>query len=70
MRLKKFKCVNQQELVIGGFTDPKGSRHGLGALLLGHYRGDELVFVGKVETGFDQELLERLRWRLGPLEQD
>jgi DNA ligase D-like protein (predicted ligase) len=66
----KFKCVNQQELVIGGYTDPKGSRHGLGALLLGYYRGDELVFAGKVGTGFDQELLGRLRRRLGPLEQN
>jgi bifunctional non-homologous end joining protein LigD len=66
----KFKCVNQQELVIGGYTDPKGSRRGLGALLLGYYRGDELVFAGKVGTGFDQELLGRLRRRLGPLEQD
>ena len=54
----KFKCANQQEFVIGGYTDPKGSRHGFGALLLGHYRGGDLVYAGKVGTGFDQELLE------------
>ena len=66
----KFKCVNQQELVIGGYTDPKGSRHGLGALLLGYWQGDDLVYAGKVGTGFDQELLERLRRRLASLEQD
>jgi bifunctional non-homologous end joining protein LigD len=64
----KFKCVNSQELVIGGFTDPKGTRVGLGALLLGYYRGDDLVYAGKVGTGFDTELLERLRTRLGSME--
>jgi bifunctional non-homologous end joining protein LigD len=66
----KFKCANQQEFVIGGYTDPKGSRHGFGALLLGHYRGGDLVYAGKVGTGFDQELLERLRRRLASLEQE
>jgi DNA ligase D-like protein (predicted ligase) len=66
----KFKCVNQQEFVIGGFTDPKGSRLGFGALLLGYYQGDDLVYAGKVGTGFDHELLERLRRRLASLEQD
>jgi bifunctional non-homologous end joining protein LigD len=66
----KFKCVNSQEFVIGGFTDPKGSRQGFGALLLGYYRGDDLVYAGKVGTGFDDELLRRLRHRLDGLEQD
>jgi bifunctional non-homologous end joining protein LigD len=66
----KFKCVNEQEFVIGGHTDPKGSRHGFGALLLSYYHGDDLVFAGKVGTGFDDELLERLRRRLTSLEQD
>jgi bifunctional non-homologous end joining protein LigD len=64
----KFKCVNQQEFVIGGFTDPKGSRHGFGALLLGYYRGGDLVYAGKVGTGFNDELLERLGRRLASLE--
>jgi bifunctional non-homologous end joining protein LigD len=66
----KFKCVNSQEFVIGGFTDPKGTRVGLGALLLGYYRGDDLVYSGKVGTGFDTELLQRLRERLGSIEVD
>jgi bifunctional non-homologous end joining protein LigD len=64
----KFECVNQQEFVIGGYTDPKGSRHGFGALLLGYWQGDDLVYAGKVGTGFDHELLERLRRRLASLE--
>jgi bifunctional non-homologous end joining protein LigD len=64
----KFKCVNQQEFVIGGYTDPKGSRHGFGALLLGYHRGGDLVYAGKVGTGFDDQLLERLRRRLASLE--
>jgi DNA ligase D-like protein (predicted ligase) len=64
----KFKCVREQELVIGGFTEPKGSRHAFGALLLGYYRGGDLVYAGKVGTGFDNDLLERLRARLDALE--
>lgn len=56
----KFKCSYQQEFVIGGYTDPKGSRKGLGALLIGYYRGDDLVYAGKVGTGFDREMLRRL----------
>jgi bifunctional non-homologous end joining protein LigD len=66
----KFKCVNSQEFVIGGFTDPKGSRRGFGALLLGYYRDGDLPYAGKVGTGFDDELLQRLRRRLDDLEQD
>jgi DNA ligase D-like protein (predicted ligase) len=66
----KFKCVNEQEFVIGGFTDPKGSRRGFGALLLGHYRGDDLLYAGKVGTGFDEEQLAALRRRLDRLERD
>ncbi len=60
----KFKCVNEQEFVIGGYTDPKGSRIGFGALLVGYYRGDDLVFA----TGFDDETLERLSGRLASME--
>jgi bifunctional non-homologous end joining protein LigD len=66
----KFKCVNEQEFVIGGFTDPKGSRHDFGALLIGYYRGDDLAFAGKVGTGFDDETLRSLGRRLESLEQD
>lgn len=64
----KFKCVNEQEFVIGGFTEPRGSRHGFGALLIGYYRADELVYAGKVGTGFDDELLDRLSRRLARIE--
>ncbi len=66
----KFKCVNEQELVIGGFTDPKGGRRGFGALLLGYHRDGHLVYAGKVGTGFDDELLVGLRRRLDRLERD
>lgn len=67
----KIKCVNEQEFVIGGFTDPQGSRAGLGALLVGYYEpdGKTLVFAGKVGTGFNRETLLDLRHRLKRLEQ-
>jgi len=64
----KMKCEASQELVVGGFTDPRGARVGLGALLVGHYDGDDFVFAGKVGTGFDRELLLDLRARLGRTE--
>ncbi len=60
----KFKCVNQQELVIGGYTDPGGSRTGFGALLLGYYDDDVLRYAGKVGTGFDEQTLKELGDRL------
>jgi DNA ligase D len=63
----KFKCVHEQELVIGGFTDPAGSRTGFGALLLGYYEGSELRFAGKVGTGFSDRVLRTLRTRLDEL---
>ena len=63
----KMKCEASQELVVGGFTDPQGARVGLGALLVGYYDGDDLVFAGKVGTGFDTALLLDLRGRLDPL---
>ena len=48
----KFKCENAQEFVIGGYTDPRGSRTGFGALLLGYYDSDgKLRYAGKVGTG-------------------
>ena len=60
----KFKCINEQEMVIGGFTDPAGSRVGFGALLVGYYEQGRLRYAGKVGTGFDTETLLRLRRRL------
>ncbi|KAA5831251.1 non-homologous end-joining DNA ligase [Saccharopolyspora hirsuta] len=66
----KFKCVADQEFVIGGFTDPKGSRLGFGALLVGYYRGGRLRYAGKVGTGYDERTLRELRARLDELSRD
>ena len=63
----KFKCVAEQEFVIGGFTEPKGDRQGFGALLLGFHRDGELIYAGKVGTGFDEQALKQLRERLDTL---
>jgi bifunctional non-homologous end joining protein LigD len=65
---QKMKCEASQELVVGGFTDPQGTRVGLGALLVGYFDHDDLVFAGKVGTGFDRKLLLDLRARLDALE--
>jgi bifunctional non-homologous end joining protein LigD len=65
----KIKCVRRQEFVIGGFTEPEGSRQGIGALLIGYYDDDgSLVFAGKVGTGFSVETAGSLRRRLEQLE--
>lgn len=64
----KMKCEASQELVVGGFTDPQGTRVGLGALLVGYYDGDDFVFAGKIGTGFDTKLLLDLRRRLDAIE--
>jgi DNA ligase D-like protein (predicted ligase) len=67
----KFKCENAQEFVIGGFTDPQRSRIGFGALLLGYYdSGGNLVYAGKVGTGFSTSTLRSLHAALTRLEQD
>jgi bifunctional non-homologous end joining protein LigD len=60
----KMKCEASQEFVVGGFTDPQGTRQGLGALLLGYFEGQDFVFAGKVGTGFDTKGLLELRLRL------
>jgi ATP-dependent DNA ligase len=64
----KMKCEATQELVVGGFTDPQGARVGLGALLVGYFEGDDLVFAGKIGTGFDTKMLKELRARLDAIE--
>ena len=64
----KMKCEASQELVVGGFTDPQGSRVGLGALLVGYFDGDDFVFAGKIGTGFNTKLLLDLRKRLDAIE--
>jgi bifunctional non-homologous end joining protein LigD len=57
-----------QNFAVGGFTDPQGKRVGLGALLVGHYQGDDFVFAGRIGTGFNTQLLLDLRARLDQLE--
>jgi bifunctional non-homologous end joining protein LigD len=65
----KLKCTRRQEFVIGGFSDPKGSRVGFGALLLGVHDADgNLVYAGNVGTGFDDKLLRSLHAKLAALE--
>jgi DNA ligase D-like protein (predicted ligase) len=66
----KFKCEQGQELVIGGFTAPKGSRTEFGALLLGYYEGDSLRYAGKVGTGFDEDTLRSMGKELRALRVD
>lgn len=63
----KFKCVRDQEFVVGGYTAPKGSRVAFGALLVGYYDGPRLVYAGKVGTGFTDRVLQQLSERLGAL---
>jgi bifunctional non-homologous end joining protein LigD len=64
----KFKCVNEQEFVVLGWTEPHGARSGLGALLVGYHEDGELRFGGKVGAGFGERELTMLTGRLGPLE--
>ena len=54
---RKLKCTCRQEMVIGGYTEPSGSKSGFGALLLGYGEAGELVYVGKVGTGFTERVL-------------
>lgn len=64
----KIKCLERQEFVIGGYTDPAGSRIGFGALLLGVYDGRDLVYTGRVGTGFNEHTLQELTGALASLE--
>lgn len=66
----KLKCKQRQEFVIVGYTDPKGSRHGFGALLLALHDKDsgQLRYAGKVGTGFNAATLASIRDRLKPLQ--
>ncbi|MDQ7970129.1 MAG: DNA ligase D [Oxalicibacterium faecigallinarum] len=64
----KLKCTHRQEFVIGGFTDPKGSRTGLGSLILGvHDESGNLIYAGNVGTGFNNKTLSDLRKKLDAL---
>lgn len=66
----KLKCGRRQEFVIGGFTDPKGSRTGIGALLLGVHQDGRLQYAGNVGTGFNERTLRELRSQLDALAAD
>jgi len=56
----KLKCVDEQEFVIGGYTPPQGARKHFGAILVGYYKGRDLVFAGKAGTGFTTKILAAL----------
>ncbi len=67
----KSKCVHRQEFVVGGFTEPTGSRKGFGALLIGVHDGEgALRFAGRVGSGFDDRTLARLHEQLKDIERD
>jgi bifunctional non-homologous end joining protein LigD len=67
---RKLKCHAEQELVIGGYTTPQGSRTDFGALLVGYWEDGKLSYAGKVGTGFDRRLLHELGQQLRELERD
>jgi bifunctional non-homologous end joining protein LigD len=60
----KLKCLNEQEFVIGGYTPPQGARKHFGAILVGYYDHNKLVFAGKVGTGFTAKSLSILHRKL------
>ena len=65
----KLKCVHEQEFVVGGFTLPSNGSHGVGALLLGYYEGQQLIYAGRTGTGFTQKTHRSLREKLDELRQ-
>jgi bifunctional non-homologous end joining protein LigD len=65
----KFKWTNEQEFVIGGFSEPKGSRNYFGSLLVGYYDGKIFKFAAKVGTGFDEKSLAALHAKFHKLRQ-
>ncbi len=65
----KVKARRRQEAIIAGFTEPRGSRNDLGALVLGVYDGKELVYIGHTGGGFDTQGLAEMRAKLEPLAQ-
>ncbi len=66
----KLKLHHEQEFVIGGYTEPEGSRHHLGALIVGYYAAGKLRFAAKVGTGFSTKVLGSLHQMFQPLLQD
>jgi DNA ligase D-like protein (predicted ligase) len=65
----KFKCLRGQEFVVGGFTEPQGSRAGFGALIVGYHENGALRYAGKVGTGYDHATLRALRARMDAMAQ-
>src|SRR5205814_9754080 len=65
----KFKWSNEQEFVIGGYTEPQGARTCFGAVLVGYFDRGKLLFASKVGTGFDERLLQDLYARFQKLRQ-
>ena len=63
----KFKWTTQQEFIIGGYSEPRGTREHFGALVVGYYEGKKLKFAAKVGTGFDQKLLKSLHQKFQKL---
>lgn len=66
----KVKCIKRQEFVICGYTKPKGSRSGFGALLLSYYDDGRLTYCGRVGTGFNEKRLRDLHKQLSSLQVD
>ncbi len=64
----KAKHLQREEFVIGGFTEPSGSRQGLGAIVVGYFNDGELYYAGRVGTGFTHHALLELRRRLEAVE--
>ncbi|WP_263374988.1 DNA ligase D [Granulicella aggregans] len=63
----KLKCLHEQEFVIGGYTLPSNGIHGVGALLLGYYEDDKLIYAGRTGTGFNQKTHRSTRDKLDAL---
>jgi bifunctional non-homologous end joining protein LigD len=64
----KFKCMESQELIIIGYSDPHGGRTGFGAIMVGYYDEGELQYAGKVGTGFDEVTLDEMYRKMSRLE--
>ena len=67
---RKLKILHEQEFVIGGYTEPEGSRKYFGALLVGFYEGKTLKFAGRVGTGFSEKLFSALYSELNKIRID
>ncbi|HEY1578087.1 MAG TPA: DNA ligase D [Terracidiphilus sp.] len=65
----KAKCYQEQEFVIGGYTDPSNGSHGIGALIIGYYDKGKLRYAGRTGTGFTQKSQQSIRKRLDKLTQ-